>query len=100
MEFVLRVLDSKPVIFWCCWLFLALVSLRDPTTEDFVARVNILFAGKSGNAVEHLTKQVREIGYYMTKLSRRIVIEEYSENFNAYKFSVEIVYTLRNFMFR
>ncbi|WP_371396956.1 hypothetical protein [Fretibacter rubidus] len=75
---------------------ISLTGLKLPHQEDFDTRLSILFGGDTSEAMKATRDKVRALGFYVYKLERRIKVEEWSDQFQAYRVSVENVFTLRN----
>ncbi len=87
----------QDVLFFTIMGFAVLmVTLRVPHDEDFTIRLGILFPMLSGSALESVSENVKPFGYVNKKLSRKIIVKEYSERHQAYLVEFEITNELEN----
>jgi len=89
------------VFFSVIGLAAALLSLRLPHKEEFSSRLGILFAGAENvdnefrqSALSHISSEVKKLGLAVSKINRRIVIEAYDPDYDAYRATVTITTTM------
>ncbi len=81
----------------------AVVSLRLPHKEDFKDRIGFLFAAKveadpelRDAALEHLSSDIKRLGFVSSRTDRKITVIEYNPVYDAYRAYVTIDTTLVN----
>ncbi|MGV2124010.1 hypothetical protein ACQZ4R_13080 [Agrobacterium vitis] len=80
----------------------ALVSLRLPHEEEFKSRVGFLVAPMDADpqfrstVLEHLAGDIKKLGFVSSSTERKITIEEYSAEYDAYRAYVTVHTTLVN----
>ncbi|WP_029618002.1 hypothetical protein [Pseudorhizobium marinum] len=81
----------------------ALVSMRLPQHEEFKDRVGFLFAAKveadpdlRSSALDHLSEEIKKIGFVSSNTQRKITVVEYSAAYGAYRAYVTVHTTLVN----
>ncbi|MBZ7925050.1 hypothetical protein LAC81_30385 [Ensifer adhaerens] len=91
------------IFFTVIGLAAALVSLRHPHKEEFENRIGFLFAATvdadpelKRSALKHVSEDVKKLGFVSSSTERRITVEEYSAEFEAFKASVTMKTTLIN----
>lgn len=89
------------VFFSVIGLAAALLSLRLPHKEEFSSRLGILFAGAENvdnefrqSALSHISSEVKKLGLAVSKIDRRIVMEAYDPEYDAYRATVTITTTM------
>ncbi|WJR66340.1 hypothetical protein QTA58_19275 [Neorhizobium sp. CSC1952] len=81
----------------------ALVSLRLPHREDFKDRIGFLFAARveadpelRNAALEHLSSDIKKLGFVSSRTERKITVIEYNPDYDAYRAYVTVNTTLVN----
>jgi hypothetical protein len=79
------------------------ISLRMPHKEEFENRVGILFAAPVETdkelkraALQHISNSIKRIGFVSSITERRVTIEEYNSDYNAYRAHVTVTSELIN----
>ena len=81
----------------------AIVSLRIPEKEEFKDRIGFLFAAKIDSdpelraaALEHISNDIKKIGFVCLSIDRKVTVVEYSKDFDGYRAYVTVKTTLIN----
>ena len=84
------------IFFSIVGLIFTALSLRRPELEHFQTRVQILFSGNKGPAVDYISDKIRQMGYYAVKVRRELVIEKYDDDYGAYLIRFKSTNYLKN----
>lgn len=95
------------IFFTVIGLAAALVSLRVPHKEEFASRLGILFAGRvevdgelngelKRTALSYISDDVKKLGFVYSSIDRKVTVEEFDKEYNAYRAFVTVKTTLVN----